>query len=162
MIKLTIVPRFLVLATIVALIGCSSEFSEPSRPRRIINNGVSYPATQQFGVLPSTLNPWEKFQFGKDISGSIISDPYLVKGDEAFARGDRKEALEYYRKAWVQNQPFVVKEALALRVSAAQLGLDQGKESLVTLSQFFRENNIGIDGVKGPLALVFAYGYGRT
>jgi branched-chain amino acid transport system substrate-binding protein len=162
MIKLTIVPRFLVLATIVALIGCSSEFSEPSRPRRIINNGVSYPATQQFGVLPSTLNPWEKFQFGKDISGSIISDPYLVKGDEAFARGDRKEALEYYRKAWVQNQPFVVKEALALRVSAAQLGLDQGKESLVTLSQFFRENNIGIDGVKGPFALVFAYGYGRT
>lgn len=162
MIKITTVPRFLVLATIVALIGCSSEFSDRPASRRLVNNTVSYPATHELGAFPSTLNPWEKFRVGRDLSGAPITDPLVLKGDEYFARGDRSNALEFYGRAWAQTQPFAVKESLALRVSGAQLGLDNAKDSLVTLSQFFRENNINTEGVRPEFATVFAYAYGRT
>jgi len=162
MIRLTGVLRFLLVLSTVFTLGCSSEFSDRFRSKRVINNGVNYPATQEFGSLPSGLNPWENFRSGKDLAGGDILDPFAVRGDETFLRGDRAGALDLYTKALNANQSFVLKEALAYRISAAQLGLDKAKESLVTLSQFFRENNIGTDGVKPEFAMIFAYGYGRT
>lgn len=160
--RLTGVLRFLAVLSTVLFLGCSSEFSGGSKSRRLINNGVSYPATQEFGSLPSGLNPWENFRSGKDLSGGTILDPFAIRGDETFLRGDRIGAVDLYIKALTANQPFVIKEALAFRISAAQLGLDKAKESLVTLSQFFRENNIGTEGVRPEFAMIFAYGYGRT
>lgn len=155
--------KIIIFLFLALLLGCSSEFSNPPpRAGGLAGGGISYTPTQEFGTLPSALYPWERWEPGFDLSGATLIDPFIVKGDEAVRKGERLEALGLYRRAWGPTQPFIVKEALALRISGTQLALDQARDSLITLSQFFRENGVDINSVKAPIALVFAYAYGRT
>jgi len=156
-------PAFTILLTISTLFGCTSEFSDSPR---IGGGGLGTISSanigsQEFGSFPSSKFPWELWQVGRDLKGEVINDPFIVKGDELNKKGEAKEALNYYQRAAAQQLAFPIKEALAIRISSSQLSLDQAKEALVTLSQYFRINNLDVSNVEARFSVIFAYAYGR-
>ena len=142
------------------LVSCSSEFSS-SRDVGGFGAGLGYGQGARVGVGYSGRLPWEIWPLGLDLSGKEITDPYIVKADELIKLGKRTEALDLYNKAKASQLPFITREALVARIASTQLALDKAKESLVTLSQFFRDSSLDTDKVEAQFAIIFAYAYGR-
>lgn len=106
--------------------------------------------------------PWEAWSFSADLSGAPLVHPSILQGDEYLRRGDRRAALEEFKKAYSTKLQLAEQEALVMRKASTELALDRADEALATMSTHFRLSQRSVDEVDPKFSLVFAYAYGRS
>ena len=154
-------PRLLLLSAIIATVilfcGCSAErYGSGSRP-------AGYARVEEMNLpreIPANLLPWEVWPANRLLTGSPIRSSDLLVAEKALTEGNRKEALDAYKKAAKVKRVPEEQELIVYRVASLQLALGQPKEAIGTMSRFFKALGEDESGVDPRFALVFGYAYG--
>ncbi len=126
-----------------------------SAPSASLNGGTTH---MQIG----TDLPWVTWLDGKDLNGADFNVAAILKGDEYLRSRQWVLALKEFTSVRAAGLSFAQKQALALRISTAELQLGQPAGALRTISDFYKAEKLGVDKVDLPSALIFAYAYGAS
>jgi len=148
----------------VVLWGCSvwQEEDGYSRP-----SGRAFPPPAAGDEKVSSVEvgaamPWERWSYGRDLTGAKIRNSDLLSGDEFLKRGQRQKALEQYQKIKLNQLDPAVREAATYRLAATYLSLDRPSNASRVMSDYFRSRKIAADAVGNDFALLFGYAYGAA
>jgi len=105
--------------------------------------------------------PWETWPLSRTLQGQPLTSPELLEGDEYLRIGDRRRALQVYKRIKAAGLSPAEREALVIRLASMELAIGDSLKSLSLMSKYFISNGKSEDDVDGRFSLVFAYAYGR-
>lgn len=106
--------------------------------------------------------PWEVWALGRNLQGEALRNRSLLEADELVRLSQRSKALTLLSAIDGRKLTDLEREVLAVRLSSVQLSLDRARESLQTLSNYFRNQRKLESDVDPRVGLIFGYAYGRV
>ncbi len=106
--------------------------------------------------------PWEIWPYKVDLKAFPLQNEHLLAGDQALEADQVKQALNQYNLARSMQLSVGEREALVLRIASTELLMDQPKNALSTISNYFSELNQNVESVNPYFSLLVAYAYGRS
>lgn len=141
--------RFILgLLIVIVFISCSKS--------RRLPQISSIPYSPLKPTVPRVKVPsWILWREGRDVSGSITSDPKILAGDRDFFSGAFARALRNYQSSTLQD------DIVIQRIAGTFLVVNDPKRALGTISDFYKKLGGGIARVPEYSSLLLGIAYSR-